>query len=73
MVQAPFEIHDDNETLKRMRMQYVAKLSDISTMVPEKVVQFTTTWQVRPSNPSFMNHFVYKRNGSGAGANLQRS
>jgi hypothetical protein len=43
--QAPFEIHDDNETLKRMRMQYCPLLSEIGSMVPADLVQFTTTWQ----------------------------
>lgn len=43
--QAPFEIHDDNETLKRMRMQFCPVLSDIASMVPASLVQFTTTWQ----------------------------
>jgi len=41
---APFEIHDDNETLKRMRMQYCAQASDIRGMVPEGLVEFTSNW-----------------------------
>lgn len=42
---APFEIHDDNEILKRMDMQYCPALSDLDTMVPESLVPFATAWQ----------------------------
>ncbi len=42
---APFEIHDDNEVLKRMQMQFCPALSDLGTMVPESLVPFATAWQ----------------------------
>ena len=42
---APFEIHDDNETLKRMHMQFCHSVAAIKEMVPETLVQFTTTGQ----------------------------
>ena len=41
----PFELHDEYEILKRMRMQYCDELSDVATMVPERLVEFTTEWQ----------------------------
>ena len=42
---APFEIHDDNEILKRMQLQYCAALGDLGTMVPASLVPFATAWQ----------------------------